>query len=119
MDQTGNLQSTTQADYLASLNTTQPARRRRTITFDDSPQAVSVPVNAEAVSSGSIAARGMSPAQQAAEQVALADDLALDAYFEAFPEQASTRYVAAKPRASPSARIVRAGFSASTPGFEN
>lgn len=78
-----------------------------------------MPVNPEAVSSGSIAARGMSPAQQAAEQVALADDLALDAYFEAFPEQASTRYVAAKPRASPSARIVRAGFSASTPGFEN
>jgi hypothetical protein len=90
LDSTGNLESTTQADYLATLKKPARSRQRRTIDFD-TPKADSDRSHL---------------VKRAAEYAAGTDDSALDAYFEAFPEQAEFRYVA-QPDAAPKVRTCR------------
>ncbi|GAA5860018.1 hypothetical protein JCM8547_003060 [Rhodosporidiobolus lusitaniae] len=69
---TGNLQETTQADYLASLNQV---------------AAASAPTGIASGKTLAVAAQPSTP-----EEMALLDDEDLDAYFEAFPEQEPYRF---------------------------
>lgn len=96
LDPTGNLESTTQADYLAALKKPAGSRQRRTIDFD-APKADSNRLHLIEV---------------AASHAASTEDYALDAYFEAFPEQAKFRYVA-QPDSDPTkvrtCRCIQAG----------
>ncbi|TKA57398.1 hypothetical protein B0A53_00627 [Rhodotorula sp. CCFEE 5036] len=99
LDSTGNLESTTQADYLATLKKPARSRQRRTIDFD-TPKADSDRSHL---------------VKRAAEYAAGTDDSALDAYFEAFPEQAEFRYVA-QPDAAPKDKRQ---FDPNAPGLDN
>ncbi|GAA5862578.1 hypothetical protein JCM3774_001067 [Rhodotorula dairenensis] len=84
LNPTGNLESTTQADYLASLQKTSRSRQRRSIEFDQHDSTDAVEVESDPASLQELAAA----------HAASTDDFALDAYFRAFPEQAEFRYLA-------------------------
>jgi hypothetical protein len=83
---TGNLQETTQADYLASLN---------------GGLAAAAPTTAP----NGIKYTTLAGKQASAEERALLDDEDLDAYFEAFPEQEPDRYSSALTSSSTSFKV--------------
>ncbi|GAA5976449.1 hypothetical protein JCM10908_005504 [Rhodotorula pacifica] len=106
LDSDGNLESTTQADYLASPKKPSSARQRRAIDFTGSNTG-SATVEPVALS--------QSPVERAAALASSTEDYALDAYFEAFPDQASFRYAAQPEAASKNKRQ----FDPNAPGLDN